>query len=267
MQRIAGLILLASLKLTVVPPALGQDLTDVDAIVEHTNVASYYAGDDGRARVRLTITDARGRERIRQFVILRHDRSDGGEQDYVVLFSRPADVRNTVFLVHKRPGKDDDRWLYLPALDLVKRIAAGDKRTSFVGSHFLYEDVSGRAIEEDHHELVETTDRHYLVKNTPKNAGSEEFVSWTVWIDKKSFLPVRMEYRNDSGEVYRRIEVIETAEFQGHETVTIMKISDVASGGHTTAEFRNVEYDLGIPLDVFTERTLRNPPRKWFRGK
>ncbi|MEE9271221.1 MAG: outer membrane lipoprotein-sorting protein [Candidatus Krumholzibacteria bacterium] len=267
MQRIAGLILLASLTLTVVPPALGQDLTDVEEIVERTNVASYYAGDDGRARVRLTITDARGRERIRQFVILRHDRSDGGEQDYVVLFSRPADVRNTVFLVHKRPGKDDDRWLYLPALDLVKRIAAGDKRTSFVGSHFLYEDVSGRAIEEDHHELVETTDRHYLVKNTPKNAGSVEFVSWTVWIDKKSFLPVRMEYRNDSGEVYRRIEVIETAEFQGHETVTIMKISDVASGGHTTAEFRNVEYDLGIPLDVFTERTLRNPPRKWFRGK
>jgi hypothetical protein len=66
-------------------------------------------------------------------MILRRDVIDGGDQDYVVLFSRPADVRNTVFLVKKHVASDDDRWLYLPGLDLVRRIAAGDKRTSFVG--------------------------------------------------------------------------------------------------------------------------------------
>jgi hypothetical protein len=33
------------------------------------------------------------------------------------------------------------------------------------------------------------------------------------------------------------------------------------------AEFRDVQYDLGIPEDVFTERTLRNPPRQWFSGR
>jgi hypothetical protein len=125
-------------------PLAAQNLTDVQEIVERANLAAYYAGDDGRARVRMTITDAQGRERIRQFVILRRDISEGGDQDYALLFERPADVRNTVFIVHKHVGKNDDRWLYLPDLDLVKRIAAGDERTSFVGSHFVYEDVSGR---------------------------------------------------------------------------------------------------------------------------
>jgi hypothetical protein len=43
-----------------------------------------------------------------------------------------------------------------------------------------------------------------------------------------------------------------------------MKASDLRAGGHTIAQFRDVEYDLGIPESVFTERTLRNPPRKWF---
>ncbi len=247
--------------------ASGQDLTDVQDIIRRANLAAYYAGDDGRAQVRMTIADAQGRERVRQFLILRRDGEDGGDQDYVVLFSRPADIRNTVFLVKKHIGKDDDRWLYLPGLDLVKRIAAGDKRTSFVGSHFLYEDISGRGIEDDKHELVETTNAAYVVKNTPIDPGSVEFTAWTAWIDKDTFIPSKMEYVDESGDVYRRIEALEVQEADGHPTVTLMKASDLRSGGHTVSQFRNVEYDLNIPESVFTERTLRNPPRKWFRAR
>ncbi|MFV1985961.1 MAG: outer membrane lipoprotein-sorting protein [Gemmatimonadota bacterium] len=244
-----------------------QDLTDVDEIVGRANLAAYYAGDDGRAEVRMTISDAQGRERVRQFFILRRDRADAGDQDYAVLFTRPADVRNTLFLVNKHVSKDDDRWMYLPDLDLVKRIAAGDKRTSFVGSDFFYEDISGRGLEEDTHELVETTDLQYVVRNTPVNAGSVEFDSWTAWIDKTTFLPVKMEYLDEKGEIYRRIETLEAEDIGGHPTVTKMKVSDLRSGGATVSEFRNVEYDLGIPESVFTERTLRNPPRRWFSSK
>jgi hypothetical protein len=212
----------------------------------------------------LTIVDAQGRERIRQFTILRRDHADGGDQDYAVLFSRPADVRGTVFLVKKHVGGDDDRWLYLPSLDLVKRIAAGDKRTSFVGSDFLYEDISGRAIEEDRHELVETTDDYYVVRNTPVDPGTVEFASWTAWVDKDTFLPMKMEYVDESGEVYRRIETLEVETIAGHPTATTMKVSDLRTGGHTISEMRRIDYDLGIPESVFTERTLRNPERRWF---
>lgn len=260
-------ILYAVLGLPLMTPAAAQDLTEVAEIVQRANLAAYYAGSDGRASVRMTITDAQGRNRIRQFVILRRDVNDGGDQDYAVLFSRPADVRNTVFLTKKHVGGDDDRWLYLPGLDLVKRIAAGDKRTSFVGSHFLYEDMSGRALEEDQHELLQTTDTHYVVKNTPIDPGSVEFTSWMVWIDKTTFLPTKMEYVDDAGEVYRRIETLEVAEFGGYPTVTRMRVSDLRSGGHTISEFRNVQYDLDIPESLFTERTLRNPSRRWFSAR
>lgn len=248
-------------------PLFAQDLSDVNEIVNRANIAAYYAGDDGRALVRMTITDAQGRERIRQFTILRRDHKDGGDQDYAVLFSRPADVRNTVFLVKKHVGKDDDRWLYLPGLDLVKRIAAGDKRTSFVGSHFYYEDVSGRGVEEDSHELIRTTDAFYVVKNTPVNEGSAEFSYWTVWIDKANFLPKKMEYVDDTGKVYRRIEALEIEEIDGYPTVTQMKVSDLRDGGNTLSEFRNIQYNLNIPENVFAERTLRNPPQQWFQTR
>ncbi len=97
-----------------------------------------------------------------------------------------------------------------------------------------------------------------------KGGGPVEFASWTVWIDKQTFLPSKMEYVDDAGEIYRRIEALEVAEFDGHPTVTRTRVSDLRSGGHTLAEFRGVEYDLNIPASVFTERTLRNPSREWF---
>ena len=119
------------------------ELPDVESIVRQANLAAYYQGLDGRSEARMTIRDGKGNEQLRQFTILRRDREQGGDQDFLVAFSRPADVRNTVFMVAKHTQSDDDRWLYLPGLDLVKRISAGDKRTSFVGSHYFYEDVSG----------------------------------------------------------------------------------------------------------------------------
>jgi outer membrane lipoprotein-sorting protein len=268
MTRLHRLALVALLGAAVSPAGVAsQDLGDAETIVERANLAAYYAGDDGRARVRMTITDAQGRERTRDFTILRRDVTDGGDQDYLVLFSRPAEVRNTVFLVEKHVDSDDDRWLYLPGLDLVKRIAAGDKRTSFVGSHFLYEDVSGRRLSEDRHELVETTPTHYVVRNTPIDSGGQEFVHWTVWIDKSTLVPTRMDYVDETGEVYRRIEALEVGEVAGHPTVTRMRASDLRSGGHTVSEFSDIEYDVGLTEDVFTERSLRNPPRRWLSGR
>jgi outer membrane lipoprotein-sorting protein len=265
MKHSTLILVVAGTALSLMPrPSICQDLAEVEEIVQRANLAAYYAGEDGRAQVRMTIADAQGRERMRQFIILRRDEADGGDQDYAVLFSRPADVRNTVFLVKKHVGRGDDRWLYLPSLDLVRRIAAGDERTSFVGSHFVYEDVSGRGVEEDTHELESTTEASYVVRNTPVDPGAVEFSSWTAWIDKTTFLPMRMEYRDEGGEVYRRIEALEVAEFGGHPTVTKLQVSDLRSGGSTVSEFSKVEYDLGIPESVFTERTLRSPSRQWF---
>ena len=147
--------------------AAAKHITDVKTIVNKANLAAYYQGKDAKAKVKMTITDKKGQTRFREFIILRKDIKDGGDQKYYIYFRKPADVRKMVFMVHKHTGikKDDDRWLYMPGLDLVKRIAGGDKHTSFVGSHFLYEDVSGRNIDADTHELDDTTKSFYKLKN------------------------------------------------------------------------------------------------------
>lgn len=241
------------------------DLTNVDEIITKANQAAFYSGDDGRAETRMLIVDGQGRKQMRQFTMLRRDVSDGGDQQFLVLFSHPADIRRTVFLVEKHVGASDDRWLYLPGLDLVKRIAAGDKRTSFVGSDFFYEDVSGRGLDEDTHELIDTTAEHYVIRNVPKDLKSVEFSEYTVWVNKSDFMPVKTEYLDDAGKPYRRVEALEIKSIQGFATATKMKVSNLRTGGYTLNDMRFIAYDLGVPEDVFSDRSLRNPPREWLK--
>ncbi|MBI9020646.1 MAG: outer membrane lipoprotein-sorting protein [Verrucomicrobia bacterium] len=235
----------------------------VDEIVTKANEAAYYAGNDGQADVKMTITDAGGGERVREFRILRLNTGEGTQKFYVY-FTAPADVARQVFMVWKEvaQGKDDSRWLFLPALNLVKPIAPGDKRTSFVGSDFVYEDVSGRALWEDTHELIEETDTQYLIKNTPNDPGAVDFSEYTVLIDKQTFLPVKAEYLDKNGKLFRRVEAVKIETVQGHPTVIESRVDDLARGGHTVNSFSNIQYDTGLTDMIFTERFLRRPPRE-----
>ncbi|MCA8976696.1 MAG: outer membrane lipoprotein-sorting protein [Planctomycetes bacterium] len=269
-------------------PAFAQEKTaptepTVEQIVAAANRVGYYQGRDGRAQVKMVIVDGQGRERVREMTILRRDQpaaaagetaggakveaddSYCGEQRFYVRFKRPADVDKTTFLVWKRPGEDDSRWLYLPALDLVKPISAADKRSSFVGSNFYYEDVSGRHIAADTHELIETTKDYYVIRSVPKDAKSAEFAAYKMWIHRASSVVVKVEYRDDKDEVYRTYEALAVDQVQGYPTVTKAKMTDLRSKGHTIVTYTDVAYDLDLPEEIFTERYLRQAPRRYMR--
>ena len=256
-------LLSLSLPLFVTFPALAMDVSEIVAKANH---AAYYQGEDGRARVKMVITDKQGRKRTRDFTILRKDTKSGdSDQKFYVYFNRPADVSKTVFMVWKHVKADDDRWLYLPALDLVKRIAATDERTSFVGSDFFYEDVSGRNTTEDTHTLLETSDNYYVVKSTHKKADLVEFSFYKSYIHKTSFIPVKIEFFDNRGEKYREAAAEKVETIQENQTVTQGSMTDLRSGSKTVLTYSGVQYDIGLPDDIFTERYLRTPPTDYLK--
>jgi len=250
-----------------------EEIPDAQAIVNKANLIAYYQGDNGKSHVKMTITtysDMQEKKvkstRLREFNILRRDVADGGDQKYYVYFQKPADVRKMVFMVHKHVDakKDDDRWLYLPSLDLVKRIAASDKRTSFVGSDFLYEDVSGRSLKEDKHKLAKITADHFVIKNVPLDPKTVQFNYYNVWIDRKSYMPVKMEFFDTKDRLYRRIEALEIETIQNFPTVLKSMVTDLNKKSTTVMEFSKIKYDIKLK-DIFTERYLRKPPREAIR--
>ncbi len=248
-------------------PLIAAEKPDVQTIVNKANIVAYYQGKDGKATVKMTITSKQGRKRLREFNILRKDVADGGDQKYFVYFQKPPDVRKMVYLVHKHAdkAKDDDRWLYMPGLDLVRRIAAGDKRTSFVGSDFLYEDISGRSLDDDIHKLIETTDKLFVVKNVPKQPETVEFGYYNVSIDRKTYVPVKMEFYDKKGKLYKTIESAKIEEIQGFPTVVKSVVSNLQTGSKTEMQFSKVKYNINLKDSMFTERYLRRPPREAIR--
>ncbi|SHJ36072.1 hypothetical protein SAMN02745165_02186 [Malonomonas rubra DSM 5091] len=241
-------------------PVIAAGLT-AEEIVEKANRASYYAGKDGKADIVMTITAADGSTRSREFTMLRLN-DEGDDQKFYVYFQAPADVRKMAFLVWKNAGRDDDRWLWLPALNLKKRIAPGDKRTSFVGSDFFYEDVSGRGTDEDNHSLQEETADAYVLRSEPKDADAVEFAWYQVWIDKQTFLPMKAIYYDRQGQAYRQVEALKVETIDDHPTVIEAKAADLKAGTSTVNSFSNISYDNGFNSRIFTERFLRRPPRE-----
>ena len=216
-------------------------------IITQSRLSFFYAGDDMKAKVLMELINKNGQKRIRELTMLRKDYEEGGNQKYFMYFHQPADVKDTTFMVYKYPDKDDDRWLFIPAINLVKRIAANDKYSSFVGSDFTYEDVSGRKPEEDTHTLLrkDILDGKdcYVIESIPKSAS--EYTKRISWIDATDFLPLNEEF------------------YDKQITKRVMK--NTKTGHRSEATFEDVEYNLGIGDDIFSERYLRKAPVQWIK--
>src|SRR5688572_32766362 len=103
-------------------------------------------GRDSRAELRMRLHDRQGRVRERALTLLTLRGARGSGDRTLIRFTYPNDIRNTAFLVWENPGADDERFLYLPALGRVRRIAGEEKQESFAGSDLSYEDIGGREV-------------------------------------------------------------------------------------------------------------------------
>jgi len=245
-------------------PAQAQKLPTATEIVEKSQQAFYYAGTDKKARVTMELTTDTGKKRTRILTMLRKNDPKSKNQKYFLYFHEPGDVRRTAFLVWKYPEKDDDRWIFIPTLNMVQRVAASDSRSSFVGSDFTYEDISGRDLSADTHTLLREENLGdadcYVIQSVPKSAA--DYTRKLAWIDKKSFLPLKEEYYDVRGELDRTFTSDEVMDVEGHPTVTKRTMKNLKSGHRTEAAFEGVKYDVGIKDDFFSERYLRNPPKE-----
>ncbi|MEK6726022.1 MAG: outer membrane lipoprotein-sorting protein [Deltaproteobacteria bacterium] len=235
--------------------------------IKRAQAAFLYAGYDMKARVVMKLIAKDGKERMREMTMLRKDFEEGGDQKYFIYFYQPADVRNMSFMVWKYPKKDDDRWIFIPALNMVRKIAASDRRSSFVGSDFTYEDISGRDIEDDNHSFgkeEKVGERDCLViKSVPKDEKGTDYSYKLSWIDKERSLPLKEEYYSKKGDIEKVFSADEVKELSGIFTITKRTMKNIANGHRTEVSFEKTEYNVKIEDGLFTERALKNPPKRW----
>ncbi len=241
---------------------------DANELMKQSHLVYFYAGDDGLSDVNMTIVSKKGKERIREFTMIRLDIEEGGNQKYYTYFKKPSDVSRITFLVHKTSEGNDQRWIYIPSIDLIKPISADDKNSSFVGSDFSYEDISGRHWTEDNHTLKgeETLDGKtvYVIESVPKEKY-KGFSRKLSYIDKETMLPLKEEYFNKKDKLVKKFTADKIEVVDGITTIIVRTMHNIKKGGHTTVSFDKISYNVGVKDDIFTERYLKNPPRKYIK--
>jgi outer membrane lipoprotein-sorting protein len=122
--------------------------------------------------------------------------TEGGEYT-LMIFDTPRDVAGTSLLSHNYRSRDDQQWLYLPAIRRVKQIGARDKSGPFMGSEFAYEDIVTPFYEKFSYRLEAEeacpAGQCWIVERTPKDPYSG-YTRQRVWIDQERHLIHRVEY-------------------------------------------------------------------------
>jgi outer membrane lipoprotein-sorting protein len=240
---------------------------DPGEIMKKMTERFYYAGKSFRSDIKMRIQSQDGKERLRDLSMLRLNMPEPGVQRYFMYFHSPEDVRRMAFLVNKYPEKEDDRWLFIPSLEMVQRIAARDAGSSFAGSDFTYEDISGRDLGSDIYKFLREEnvgDRPcFVIESTPRTPAS--YKQRISWIDKGNYLPLKEEYRDLKGEAYREFTADEVGDVGGIPTILKRTMKNLKTRNQTRVELSGTQYDIKLEAGEFNERSFRNPPRSWIQ--
>ncbi len=181
------------------------DLSGIEIMRKSRNV-SKFAGLE--AVTQLRIVDARGRERIRKITMA--SRVEGSVEKRIIKFLDPPDVRGTGMLVFDYEDKNDELWLYLPALRKVRKIVSTEKGKNFMGSEFSNADMTAPNIGDFKinklgEEKIANTDC-YKVEMIPVNgalAREYGYAKKIAWIGVKDFVMRKAIYYDEEGEVHK----------------------------------------------------------------
>ena len=143
-----------------------------------TKVDARYTGDSAISDWRMILIDKKDRKRVREIEIFSKEYKDVDKS--ISFFKSPGDVKGTSYMSYnwESTSKEDDSWLYLPALQKVNRIASTDRSGSFMGSDFTYSDIDGFELEDFNYKLVKENDvvdgkDCWVIESTPKNKKSD----------------------------------------------------------------------------------------------
>ncbi len=212
---------------------------------------------DGESDMTMTLINSKGKERVRYLHQFLKEYDEVEKK--VMFFKAPADVKNTSFLNYSYDDdRDDDQWLYLPALKKVKRISGGSKDDYFMGSDFTYEDLEKRSPNKDVHKLLKSEtlngEQCYVIESTPKEEG--QYSKRVAWVIKDKWIPLKIEFYDEDEELLKVLTIPEFKQLKGYWTVITQNMENVQRSHKTVIKLSNIELEKGLGDEKFTQRAM-----------
>lgn len=222
-------------------------------------------GDDLTQKIHQKLIDRRGGERERFIIAFRKDY--GADSKSISYFLKPSNIRDTALLTYDYDGtaRDDDQWLYLPALKKVRRISAADRGDYFMGTDFTFEDIKQTPELEDYNwqwlgsEMVDGVDC-WVVQGEPKTDDLKKALGYSKtvnFIRKDINISIRIDYWDRKGQELKHFHATDVQQIEGIWTVTKMVMDNIQTGHRTEMEFSEHQYNQDLSDRSFSERMLK----------
>ena len=258
MKKILTLLILsACIVTTLQDQGISQQLSGRDIAVlldERPN------GNDRTMEMIMTLINRRGQTRVREMIS--YSKDYGKDTKTLFFFREPADVKGVGFLTwdYSLASREDDKWLYLPALRKEKRISGSSKNDSFMGSDLTYDDMGKRSVDDDTHTLLreEQYEGHpcWVIESVPKdkNHNYSKIISW---VSKDALVKVRGEFYDRQRKLLKKLEATDVRQQSGFWVVFKTEVENVQDSHKTVFELKNVKFDTGLSDSFFQVATLK----------
>ncbi len=223
-------------------------------------------GDNASLDMQMILIDKNGSKRVREIKSFSKDK--GKDTLRLMFFMQPAQIKNTGFLTHDYDDhlKDDDQWLYLPALGKSKRISASDRSGSFMGSDISYADLTSRNLEDYDFSLVKETEVHsnpcWVIQAVPrsKNVIDETGYTKSVFIVRKdNDVIVREIHWLSEGGYVKYIDAKKIEKIDGiwiRSELKVVKTYNNDTVHETLLKLSNIKFGQKLDYSQFTVRSL-----------
>ncbi|CAC9591190.1 Outer membrane lipoprotein-sorting protein [uncultured Gammaproteobacteria bacterium] len=230
--------------------------------------------DDGSSitsTLQMILIDKHNKKRIRQMRTFSKDINENTKHKSIFFLS-PSDIKNTAFLTfdYSDDNKDDDQWMYLPALKKTKRIPASDKNSAFMGSDFSYADMTDNNLDDYHFKLLKESvikrknskNPVWVIQSLPKNQAVTDETGYTksiLYIRKDNYILARAKLYLKKTNKIKYMDVRKMKKINGIwvATQTTMTTKSGKQTLHKTLlNNSNIKINIAIDDDMFSIRKI-----------
>ncbi len=185
---------------------------------------------------------------------------DQGDMSLMV-FLTPRDQKGTALLTHQHDGRDDDQWLYLPALKRVKKIASNKKSGPFMGSEFSFEDIGGQSLDDYTYKYIKDESYEgqdcFVVESYPKDKNSG-YTKVVTWVDKEHYRTLKAEFYDRKNS---HLKTMTSSGFQLYQDKfwrpDELNMVNLQTGRSTVLKQSNIKFKTGLSESDFNKNSLK----------
>jgi hypothetical protein len=184
-----------------------------------------------------------------------------GDSKVLVVFTAPKEIHGVALLSINQRGAPTRQWMYIPATQRVRSVAAQERSARFIGTDFTFEDIGERVLDDFTYRLLgdtETMEGHktYKIEATPVDASHSQYKYVYYWVAQDAPVILFAEMYDAQGQKVRVMHATDIKREKGVWGARNTEMATVRDGTRTVLHIDEVKFNTNPDEKLFSPEGL-----------